>query len=151
MSQNFQNLQVWQDAVDFHKTIIPQILKFPKEEIYAMSSQLRRASLSISNNIAEGCGRESSKELRNFLNIAMGSCKEVESMIIVAKELEYLPIEKHKELIQKIITVGKKLNSLMQKVTLSIHKKATSQNGRNPKTNNQQLKTKNTGEAYSPQ
>ena len=149
MSQNFQNLQVWQDAVDFHKTIIPQILKFPKEEIYAMSSQLRRASLSISNNIAEGCGRESSKELRNFLNISMGSCKEVESMIIVAKELNYLTIESYNKLMQRIITVGKKLNSLMQKVSSSINKKPISKTGEALKTKNQKLKTKNTGEACS--
>ena len=138
MSQNFQNLQVWRDAVDFHKTIIPIISKFPKEEIYAMSSQQRRASLSISNNIAEGCGRESNKELRNFLNIAMGSCKEVESMIIVAKELNYITIEIHNQLMQKIITIGKKLNSLMQKVSLSIKKKTTPKAGEalKPKTNN---------------
>lgn len=145
MSQNFQNLQVWKDAIDFHKTIILQILKFPKEEVYAMSSQLRKASLSISNNIAEGCGRESNKEMRNFLNIAMGSCKEVESMIIIAKELNYISIETYKILMQKILTIGKKLNFLMQRVSNSI-----SQVGRSPKTNNQQLKTKNTSEACSP-
>ena len=123
MSQNFQNLQVWQDTINFHKTIVSEISKFPKEEIYAMSSQLRRASLSISNNIAEGCGRESNKELRNFLNIAMGSCKEVENMIIVARELNYIQIETYKALIQKIITIGKKLNSLMQRVSTSINQK----------------------------
>jgi four helix bundle protein len=147
MSQNFQNLKVWEDAISFHKTIVPEISKFPKEEIYAMSSQLRRASLSISNNIAEGCGRESSKELRNFLNIAMGSCKEVENMIIVAKELYYISIETHKELMQKIITIGKKLNSLMQKVSLSINKKTTPKAGEALETKNQKPKTKNTGEA----
>jgi four helix bundle protein len=131
MSQDFQNLQVWQDAINFHKEIIQQISKFPKEEIYAISSQLRRASLSISNNIAEGCGRESSKELRNFLNIAMGSCKEVENMIIVSKELDYISSETYKTLMQKIITIGKKLNFLMQRVSSSI-----SQFEQSPKTKN---------------
>ncbi|MBT6690296.1 four helix bundle protein [archaeon] len=143
MTQNFQNIQVWQDAVQFHKTIISILPKFPKEEIYAMSSQLRRASLSISNNIAEGCGRETSKELRNFLNIAMGSTKEVESMILVSKELDYINNETFMGLIQEIIIIGKKLNSLMQRVTEQIPKKnnKNSQIGRSPK--NQKPKTKN--------
>ncbi len=101
MVQNFQNIQVWQDAVQFHEAIIPILLKFPKEEIYAMSSQLKRASLSISNNIAEGCGRESGKELRNFLNIAMGSVKETESMTVVAQKLGYINKEQYSDLIQK--------------------------------------------------
>ena len=108
-----------------------------------MSSQLRRASLSISNNIAEGCGRESSKELKNFLNIAMGSIKEVESMIIVAKELNYINNETFNTIIQKIIIIGKKLNALMQKVSENIYKKTNnkySQVGRSP---NQKPKTKN--------
>ena len=123
MVQNFQNIQTWQEAVELHKIIISILPKFPKEEIYAMSSQLRRASLSISNNIAEGCGRESSKELRNFLNIAMGSTKEVESMIIVAKELNYINNETFMALTQKIITIGKKLNAFMQVLSREIHKK----------------------------
>ena len=109
-----------------------------------MSSQLRRASLSISNNIAEGCGRESNKELRNFLNIAMGSTKEVESMILVAKELGYIDNKIFTILIQKIITIGKKLNAFMQVISKEINKKPNNkfhQVGRSPK--NQQLKTKN--------
>jgi four helix bundle protein len=142
MTQNFQNIQVWQDAVQFHEATIPILRKFPKEEIYAMSSQLRRASLSISNNIAEGCGRESSKELRNFLNIAMGSVKETESMIVVAQKLSYIDKEQYAGSIQKIIIIGKKLNALMQRVAEQINKNNTSrQVGRSPK--NQEPKTKN--------
>jgi len=140
MSQNFQNLEVWKDAIEFHKKIVLQILKFPKEEIYAMSSQLRRASLSISNNIAEGCGRESSKDLKKFLNIAMGSTKEVESMIIMAKELEYISTEIFNELNKEIITIGKKLNSLIQKVMQP-------NSGEALETKNQKPTTKNISEA----
>ena len=151
MSQNFQNLQIWQDTINFHKAIASEISKFPKEEIYTMSSQLRRASLSISNNIAEGCGRESAKELRNFLNIAMGSCKEVENMIIAAKELEYITAETYKTLTHEIITIGKKLNLLMQRVSISINQKQIPKTGEALKTKNQKPKTKNTSEACSPQ
>jgi len=139
MAQNFQNMRVWQDAVSLHKDIISKLTSLPKEELYAMNSQLRRASLSISNNIAEGCGRDSNKELRNFLNIAMGSCKEVESMIIVARELRYITEETFTILIQKIIVIGKKLNSLMQKISISINQAV--QVGQSPK--NQQPTTKN--------
>ena len=132
-------MRVWQDAVSLHKDIISKLTSLPKEELYAMNSQLRRASLSISNNIAEGCGRDSNKELRNFLNIAMGSCKEVESMIIVARELRYITEETFTILIQKIIVIGKKLNSLMQKISISINQAV--QVGQSPK--NQQPTTKN--------
>jgi len=128
MAQNFQNIQVWQDAIALHEDIISVLPKFPKEEIYAMSSQLRRASLSISNNIAEGCGRESQKELRNFLSISMGSLKEVESMMIVAQRLNYLDKEEAIKLIQKITIIGKKLNLLMQRVSEQIHKKQVKKN-----------------------
>ena len=147
MVQDFQNMQVWQDAVSFHKDIISEIASFPKEELYAMSSQLRRVSLSISNNIAEGCGRNSNKELKNFLSIAMGSCKEVESMIVVAKELSYINNETFTTLIQKIIIIGKKLNSLMQKVSEQVNmsmqnkSRSTERNIGIPKTKNQLLPT----------
>jgi len=142
MAQNSQNIQVWQDAVTFHKQLLSILPTFPKEEIYAMSSQLRRASLSISNNIAEGCGRESQKELRNFLNISMGSTKEVESMIVVAQKLDYINNETFTSLIQKITIIGKKLNALMQVISQDINKNNKhSQVGRSPK--NQKPKTKN--------
>ena len=148
MAQNFQNIQVWQDAVTFHQQLLSILPTFPKEEIYAMSSQLRRASLSISNNIAEGCGRESQKELRNFLSISMGSTKEVESMMVVAQKLDYINNEQFTNLIQKITIIGKKLNALMQVVSQDINKNSKySQAGRSPK--NQEPKTKNQKHQHS--
>ena len=134
--QDFTKLQVWQDAKKFHIKIVQASLNFPKEETYSMIPQLRRASLSISNNIAEGCGRNSTKELYSFLNIAMGSTKEVENMINISRELNYINEIEYNNLKQKIFTIGKKLNSLMQKVKLA-------QVGRSPKTKNQKPKTKN--------
>ena len=144
MVQNFQNIQVWQDSVAFHEQLLSVLPAFPKEELYAMSSQLRRASLSISNNIAEGCGRESQKELRNFLNIAMGSLKETESMIIVSQKLNYISNEIFTDLMQKIIIMGKKLNALMQVIYKQINYNKHSQFV-NPKDSlpNQKPKTKN--------
>jgi len=120
MVQDFKNIQVWQDSINFHKALISELAKFPKEEQYAMNSQLRRASLSISNNIAEGCGKSSKKEFRSYLLNAMGSCKEVESMLYMARELNYITELTFKKLNDDINIIGKKLNSFIQTLNQGI-------------------------------
>jgi four helix bundle protein len=116
MPQDFKQLEIWKEAVNFHVFLMSKISKFPDEEKYAMGSQLRRAGLSISSNIAEGCGRRTQKELLSFLYIAMGSTKEVESILYVARELGYLPPMAFDELNKQIIIVGKRLNVFIQKI-----------------------------------
>lgn len=116
MVQDFKKLEVWQDAMNFDKILDVELEKFPQKEIYAMTSQLRRASLSISNNIAEGCGKESYKELKSYLSNAMGSCKEVESMLIAAHEKGYITELTFKKLNEEINRVGKRLNVFSQRV-----------------------------------
>ena len=116
MVQDFKKLQIWEKAVAFHKEIISEINKFPQEEKYAMCSQLRRASLSISNNIAEGCGKTSVKEFKAYLLNAMGSIKEVESMLNVARELGYITQLTFKKLDEDINGLGKQLNIFIKRI-----------------------------------
>ena len=87
---NFRDLNVWKRVVDLTKIIYSVTNKFHSEEKYGLSGQLRRAVVSISSNIAEGCGRRTSKNCVGFLHSAMGSVNEVESELLVAKKLGYL-------------------------------------------------------------
>ena len=90
--------------------------KFPDEEIYGLTSQIRRASVSVSSNIAEGCGRRTNKELIYFLHNAMGSLKEVECQIFLALDLEYLDLDDLRLLNEEIDKLGKKLNVFIQHI-----------------------------------
>jgi len=115
MAQDLKQLEIWKESIAFHKILISEITKFPKEEFYARGSQLRRAPLSISNNLAEGCGRQTINDFKNFLHISMGSVKEVESMLIIARDLGYLTQMTFDDLNEKINTIGRKLNVFTQK------------------------------------
>lgn len=88
MAQAFQDLTVWQRAMELSVSIYNLTKTFPKEEIYGLTSQLRRASVSIASNIAEGRGRGTDGEFRQFLNIAQGSTYEVQTQLLVARRLK---------------------------------------------------------------
>ena len=87
---SYQDLEVWRKSVDLAKEIYRITGRFPIEERYALTSQLRRAAVSVSSNIAEGWGRGSRPELRNRLGIARGSLNETESDLIIAEEIGYV-------------------------------------------------------------
>jgi len=89
---------------------------FPKHELLSMTNQLRRASYSIPSNIAEGCGKNSQKELARYLSIVGGSIKEVECFLILAKDLNYLNEQQYNELNEKIGVLGKMNSKLIKKV-----------------------------------
>ena len=87
---NYRKLDVWKRALNLTKVIYEITRDFPNEEKYGLSGQLRRASVSVSSNIAEGCGRRTSKDYIQFLHNAMGSVKEVESELFLAEKLGYI-------------------------------------------------------------
>jgi four helix bundle protein len=87
MPQDFHDLTVWQRAIDLTVRIYKLTQRFPKEEMYGLVSQLRRASVSVASNIAEGRGRLNPAEFRQFLGIALGSTFEVQTQLIVARRL----------------------------------------------------------------
>ena len=84
--QNFKDLLLWQEAHKLTLQVYEVSKSFPKEETFGITSQLRRAAVSISCNIAEGCGRYSSKDFANFLQIALGSANETDYLILLAKD-----------------------------------------------------------------
>jgi four helix bundle protein len=88
MSQAFQDLTVWQRAMEMTVCVYDVTRSFPKDEIYGLSSQLRRASVSVASNIAEGRGRLTDGEFRQFLGIAQGSTYEVQTQLLVARRLK---------------------------------------------------------------
>lgn len=87
MAQDFKNLIVWQKAIDLTVCVYKLTCCLPKDELYGLSSQMRRASISIASNIAEGRGRLSPAEFRQFLGLAQGSTYELQTQLIVAKQL----------------------------------------------------------------
>lgn len=88
MAQAFQEMTVWQRAMELTVSVYGLTKTFPKEEIYGLTSQLRRASVSIASNIAEGRGRGTDGEFRQFLNIAQGSTYEVQTQLLLARQLK---------------------------------------------------------------
>lgn len=90
MKRKHHELRAWQDAISLVKDIYQITASFPKEEIYALTSQMRRAAVSIPSNIAEGAARTGDKEFLQFLSISRGSLSELETQLIIAKELGYM-------------------------------------------------------------
>lgn len=88
MAQDFQNLTVWQRAMELAETVYALTKTFPPDEMYGLSTQLRRASVSIASNIAEGRGRGTDGEFRYFLHVAQGSTCEVATQLLLAQRLK---------------------------------------------------------------
>lgn len=114
--RDFKKLEIWKIARNLNKLIYIVSKGFPNDEIYGLTSQIRRASISVSSNIAEGCGRRTSKDFAGFLHNAMGSLKEVESQLFLALDLDYVNKNKVDELNEEIDKLGKKLNLFTQYV-----------------------------------
>jgi len=114
--QNYKDLKVWQKAHQLTLNVYKESKHFPKEELYSLTNQLRRASSSIPANIAEGCGKNTSGDFANFLNIALGSANEAEYFILLSKDLEYLSVEKYDILSNQINEIKAMLISLISKV-----------------------------------
>ncbi len=96
--QDFRKLKVWQKAHELALAIYRATAKFPKEELYGLTSQIRRASVSIPTNIAEGCGRSTDSEFARFLQIAMGSAFETEYELLLSLDLGFLAKEEYSKL-----------------------------------------------------
>jgi len=98
--RTFRDLRVWQKGIEMVKEVYKITKDFPKEEQYGLSSQMKRSAVSIPSNIAEGFRRRYGKEHKQFLNIALGSCAELETHIVIAKELNYFDGNKEKILME---------------------------------------------------
>lgn len=109
----FKELKVWQKSVSFVTEIYKLTENFPKTEMFGLTSQLRRASVSIPSNIAEGNSRRSTADYSQFLKIARGSCAEIETQILIAKNLNFISEKTFENLTNQIIEISKLLNALM--------------------------------------
>ncbi|MGA8313691.1 MAG: four helix bundle protein [Terriglobales bacterium] len=118
--EDFKDLRVWVKAYDLTLSVYKKTYGFPKEEMYGLTSQLRRATSSIGANIAEGCGRRSDPEMRRFLQIARGSANEVEYHLLLARDLRFLPMEDFKELENMVLEIQRMLASLVQRLSLQV-------------------------------
>ena len=116
MITGYRDLIVWQKATDACASIYALTRSFPQEEIYGLTSQMRRAAVSVASNIAEGRGRASRQEFKQFLLIARGSLCELETQLIIAEKLDYINKSQFDDLMSLYAEIGKMLNSLIMKL-----------------------------------
>lgn len=109
-----KDLEVWQKAIAFVTDIYNQTSSFPKEEMYGLVSQLRRSAVSIPSNIAEGAARQSNKEYIQFLYVSLGSLMELDTQLIIAKNINFISEESLIVLQLKMEEIGKMLNGLIK-------------------------------------
>ena len=114
--RNFRDLEVWQSSVLFVKRIYILTGTFPKEEKFGLVSQINRCAVSIPSNIAEGCSRTSQKDFSRFLQISLGSAFELETQIEIAKEIGFIDLILHLEIIAELNTIQKRIQSLKKYV-----------------------------------
>lgn len=100
--KNFKNLKVWQKGIEVVVNLYKKTEDFPKEEIYGLTSQIKRSAISIPSNIAEGAGRGTDKDFNRFLDVALGSSFELETQLIIANKLDFLSDENFDKLNQQI-------------------------------------------------
>lgn len=110
----FEDLRVWQESQAWAVSVYRTTKSFPKDEIYGITSQIRRAVSSISANISEGFGRKSVKDKLHFYVIAYGSCLETKNFLYLSQKLDYISQNELDELILQGITVQKLLNAFMR-------------------------------------
>lgn len=120
MGQCYQDLKVWQRSMELVTAVYKRTAEFPKHELYGLTSQIRRAAVSVPSNIAEGQGRRSPKEFCQFLRHAKGSLMEVETQTIVAVRLSYISSESGNAVLKMSAEIGKMLNGLIDSQTRSI-------------------------------
>lgn len=127
--QQFTKLVVWRRGHALLLRLDQELRHFPSHELYGLTSQLRRAALSVTNNIAEGSKRASNVEYAHFLNIAQGSLAEVENCLLVARDLNYLPHHAAKSLLIECNEIGQMLTRLRTAVLRAIKTRLPSANG----------------------
>ncbi len=114
--QDFKKLKVWEKSHQLTVAVYKATAGFPKEELYGLTSQIRRSCASIPANIAEGCGRGGKAELGRFLRVAMGSASELEYHLILAHDLSLLPQSEYKLLESQTVEVKRMLSSFILKL-----------------------------------
>jgi four helix bundle protein len=113
------DLEVWKRSIKLVTNVYKETRNFPKEEVYGLTSQIRRSAVSIPSNIAEGAARRSKTEFRQFLYIALGSASELETQFIIAKELFYIEEVVVTQLLEEIKSIGKMIIGLIKSLNIN--------------------------------
>ena len=111
-TKSYKNLDVWQKSMKLVKVVYSVTKSFPKEELYALTSQIRRAAVSIPSNIAEGRAKRTTREFMRFVNIACGSVAELETQLLIGESLGYISAPHLEPLLEELNSIGRMLNGL---------------------------------------
>jgi four helix bundle protein len=114
--KDFRELKVWQKAHELTLAVYQITANFPREELYGLTAQLRRAGSSIAANLAEGCGRNGDAELARFCSMAMGSASELEYHLLLAHDLKLIQTKDYDALDQRAVELKRMLTALLQKL-----------------------------------
>ena len=115
--KSFRDLIIWQKGITLVKDVYKETQDFPKEELYGLTNQIRRSAISIPSNISEGHIRKHRAEFRQFLSISLGSLAELETQILISRELNYISNETTEKLIDQMHSLGRMIRALMKKLT----------------------------------
>jgi four helix bundle protein len=114
--RNFRDLEVWKKGVEIAKHVYEMTRTFPREETYGLTSQMRRASVSIPSNVAEGFNRFHNKEYKQFLYVTLGSCAQLETQVEIAAELSYISQKDKTLLLEELDHESRMLRNLVKKL-----------------------------------
>lgn len=116
--RDFRQYEVWKKAISFTTEIYKLTENFPSAEEFGLTNQIQRAAVSVSSNIAEGSSRASEKDFAHFLEISLGSSFEVETQLLISKNLHYISVEKYTEIMNELAILQKQLNNFIQTIRL---------------------------------
>jgi four helix bundle protein len=114
--KDFRDLKVWERAHGLTLEIYRVTVRFPREELYGLTSQMRRCCASIGANIAEGCGKRSNADFQRFLQIASGSASELDYHLLLARDLRFLADADYQQIVKELSAMRRMLTALVQKV-----------------------------------
>lgn len=118
--KSYKNLDVWKNGIKIVNCVYEETKNFPKEESYGLTTQMRRCATSIPSNIAEGFARQYNREFKQFLYIALGSCSELETQIIVSFNQGYLSKKTQEGLLEQLDHESRMLMNLIKSITRSL-------------------------------
>lgn len=122
--RNYRDLDVWDKSHKLTLRLYERSRNFPKEEFYGLTSQLRRAAMSIGANLAEGCGRQTTPELARYVRIAMGSASELDYHLLLARDFGFLKSDEHSDLSAELTRIRKMLTALLGRLESGTKAKA---------------------------
>ncbi len=135
-ARNYRDLIVWQEGIALATAVYKLTQQLPRVEMHTLSDQMRRATVSVPSNIAEGQARKSPGDFGRFLRIALGSLAEMDTQLVLARELNYVTNEDTTSIDEQIIVLRKKLYALLNSLPASRQDRQTGADNRRPATDN---------------